>query len=96
MTGDATYIATFTATNGIGDINSDSWSIYPNPATTAVTVGGVEQATVTINDITGRIIATHNVADGDNSIDVSHLAAGTYFVRITSNGTSAVRKLIIK
>ncbi|MBR6291782.1 MAG: C10 family peptidase [Bacteroidales bacterium] len=96
VTGDATYIATFTATNGIGDINSDSWSIYPNPATTAVTVGGVEQATVTINDITGRIIATHNVADGDNSIDVSHLAAGTYFVRITSNGTSAVRKLIIK
>ena len=96
VTGDATYIATFEATNGIDGIDSDSWSIYPNPASNVVTVSGVEQAMVTVTDMTGRTVATYNVADGNNTIDVSTLTSGAYFLRIASNGAATVRKLIIK
>ena len=96
VTGDATYTANFAAATGIDGIDAESWTLYPNPATTSVTIVGVSQATVTISDLTGRTISIHNVAENNNTIDVSNLAAGAYFLHITSDGISAVRKLIIK
>ena len=96
VTADATYIATFEPVTGIDEADGESWVLYPNPATDAVTIVGVSQATVTINDLTGRTIAVHNVAEGNRTIDVSNLAAGAYFLHITSDGISAVRKLIKK
>ena len=96
VTGNATYIANFTNVNGISNIDSDSWSLYPNPAANVVTITGVEQAMVTITDMTGRTVATHTVTDGNNNIDISQMTDGAYFLRITSNGASAIRKLVVK
>ena len=79
----------------IDETAGDTWRIYPNPATNAVTILGIGQAKVIIKDLTGRMVATHNVTAG-GSIDVSNLAAGAYFLQITSDGTNAIRKLIIK
>ena len=96
VTGDATYIATFTANNGIEDVDSEQWVIFPNPASDVVSIVGVGQATVVINDLTGRKVAVHSISDDNNNIDVSSLAAGVYFLHISSDGVSAVRKLIVK
>ena len=97
VTANATYIATFSATTGIDDAEgTTAWTLYPNPATGSVTLVGVEQAEVTISDLTGRTVATYNVANGASTVDISQLQAGAYFVRIVSDGTSAVRKLIVK
>ncbi len=96
VTGNATYIATFSNTNGIDDIESDMWIVYPNPATNAVTISGVEQATVTVVDMIGRTVATYSVTEENSTIDISQLNRGAYFLHITSDGTTAVRKLIIK
>lgn len=96
VTADATYIATFEPSTGIDEADGESWILYPNPATDAVTIVGVSQATVTINDLTGRTVSVHNVDEGNRTVDVSHLAAGAYFIHITSDGVSAVRKLIKK
>ena len=79
----------------IDETAGDAWRIHPNPATNAVTILGIGQAKVIIKDLTGRMVATHNVTAG-GSIDVSDLAAGAYFLQITSDGTNAIRKLIIK
>ncbi len=93
---DATYIATFAQATGIDDARTDSWTVYPNPATDAVTITGVEQAEVNVTDMTGRTVATGSISADSRTIDVSTLPSGAYFLRITSGDSSAVRKLIIK
>ena len=97
VTADATYIATFAESTGIDDAEgSASWTLYPNPASSSVSIVGVEQGTVTVCDITGRTVDTHRIEGGNHTIDISNLAAGTYFIRITSGNSNAVRKLIVK
>lgn len=93
---DATYIATFAPTQGIDDVDGESLTLYPNPATDKVTVVGIEQAEVTVTDIAGRTVLVRTFVDGNNIIDVSSLAPGTYFVRIAADGDTAVRKLIVR
>ena len=73
-----------------------SLALYPNPATDKVTLVGVEQADVTVTDITGRTVLIQKIVDGHNTIEVGTLLSGTYFVRIAYNGDTVVRKLIIK
>ena len=96
VTGNATYIASFAPITGIESTDSESWTLYPNPATDVVTVTGVENASIVVTDITGRTVATHTIADGNNRLDVSRLVAGAYFLRITSDGVSSVQKLVIR
>lgn len=93
---DATYIATFAQNTGIDDVDGGSLVLYPNPATDKVTLVGVEQANVTVTDITGRTVLIQKIVDGHNTIEVGTLLSGTYFVRIAYNGDTVVRKLIIR
>lgn len=72
--------------------NSESISIYPNPATDVLNVSGVENVTsLVINDINGRTIKTVNNA---TSINVSDLNAGVYFVNITTENGNVTKKFM--
>ena len=92
-------VASFTTTDGEGIDGVDGMNVtlYPNPATDQVTVGGiVGAATVEVVDINGRTVSTANTTNGNTTLNVSGMAKGTYFVRITGEQASAVRKLIVK
>jgi hypothetical protein len=81
---------------GIDDVNGSMVNLYPNPASQQVTVSGFEgQATVSVVDMNGREVYTAT-ANGSLTIDVSGMAKGAYFVRITGESSSAIRKLIVK
>ncbi len=77
---------------GINGVEFDgSLSLYPNPAS----VG----STVSIVDVNGRVVYTQAIKQSDNqtiTIDLSDLAKGAYFVRITGEETTVVRKLIVE
>ena len=93
--------ATFTtATVGIDDVDAAAISLYPNPATTTVTISGIEgQATVTVVDMNGREVHTQAIKHSSNqtiTLDLTGYAQGAYFVRITGEQQSAIRKLIVK
>ena len=94
----ATYIATFEQNNvGIDDRNLSDILLYPNPASSSVTLSGIDvEATVTLLDLNGREGASWRVTDGAITLDVSELVRGTYFLRIVTDSTTVVRKLIIK
>ncbi|MBQ5392109.1 MAG: T9SS type A sorting domain-containing protein [Spirochaetales bacterium] len=89
-----------TGTEGIATIDAEgSLSIYPNPASAMVTISVSEQlagATATIVDLNGRTVASFGLADNTATFDVSTLAKGAYFVRITGEQATTVRKLIVK
>ena len=82
---------------GIDDIDASSIALYPNPATTSVTLSGIAgQATVSVVDMNGRVSGTWNVENGELTIDLTGYAQGAYFVRITGEQQTAIRKLIVK
>ena len=82
---------------GIDDVDNANISLYPNPASSTVTLTGIEgEAMVTVVDMNGRQVYTGNTANGSLTIDVSGMAQGAYFVRITGESVNAIRKLIVR
>ena len=72
-------------------------SIYPNPATTLLNLSSTEMMdmTVSITDITGRVIQTEKVLDSYYVIDVSCLTAGVYLLRMeASEGAAKTMKFV--
>lgn len=74
--------------------------LQPNPATSNVklTISGVEgMVNFSIIDMSGRIISNSTInAENAQNINVSNLAKGAYFVRITNDKFSKVEKLIVR
>ncbi|NNC95287.1 MAG: T9SS type A sorting domain-containing protein [Chitinophagales bacterium] len=79
--------------SGISDHESEKELIvYPNPASSSITVTGVYNQTVSIYDLNGRIVFNTEVSkEHQLAIDISHLAPAVYAVK-SSNGLS---KLIV-
>ena len=98
LTEDVTLTANFVEEVGIDEVEgSRSISLYPNPATTSVTLSGLKPgAGVTIVDIHGREVAKFEIRNSKLEIDVSTLPRGTYFVRTTGAEGPAVGKLLVK
>ena len=87
---------------GIDEVESSKWKveIFPNPATTEVTIltQAIKQSdnqAITILDLHGRVVYTQAIRYSSNqaiTIDISSLPRGVYFVRIGS----VVKKLVIQ
>lgn len=92
----------FTTTDGESIVSVDAEgniAIFPNPASTKVTLRVGEQwvgSTVSIIDVNGREVASFRVHNSQFDIDLSTLRAGAYFVRITGEQATTVRKLIMQ
>lgn len=74
---------------------TSSWSLYPNPANSILTVGGSFSGRdqYMITDLTGRTVATGTL--GFNTIDVSGFAAGTFvFTIVKANGQAESKRFV--
>ncbi len=78
---------------------SSSIKMYPNPASKKVFIEGIKDKNTTI-DITnpeGRKVLENAKMESDNSLNISGIPAGVYFLHINSdNQKSYSKKLIIK
>jgi hypothetical protein len=84
-------------TLSITDENLADVSIYPNPVEDQlqiITSADVTNKIATVFDINGKRII--NVKLNTNSLDVSNLQSGVYFLRLESEGKSIKRKFIKK
>ncbi|MGP8215391.1 MAG: right-handed parallel beta-helix repeat-containing protein [Bacteroidia bacterium] len=98
--------ASFTVTvnpTGIGSItNSNFTSLYPNPTNNYINLsvemqGTGKSAIVEILDACGKAVMSENTTIGNGeivSLDVSLLAQGIYFIKVTINKDSRVLKFI--
>ncbi|WP_294286014.1 PQQ-dependent sugar dehydrogenase [uncultured Chryseobacterium sp.] len=78
---------------------STSIKVYPNPASKTVFVEGIKDknATIEIINFEGRKVLEQGKIEKDNSINISGIPAGAYFININSgNHKSYSKKLIIK
>lgn len=85
------------STIGIKDVNGSTVKIYPNPASGSLYISGIDKqapTTVTITDVLGRI-AQETLLNGE-SIDISGLTTGLYFVTIRQNGQAVTQKIRVE
>jgi hypothetical protein len=68
-------------------------SIYPNPATNIIQIDGLcTNAIVDVYDISGKLLLTKQLIS--NQIDISSLAKGLYFIKLSTETGSVVRKFV--
>lgn len=81
-------------TTDLNESSVNKLSVYPNPTTESFGVKGGAYDQLNIFDATGKLLKS--VAKSSESISVSNLAKGLYFVEIQSNGQKSIEKLIVK
>ena len=83
---------------GINELRDNSYEIrvYPNPVHGAVTVSVGAPATLTVLDLTGRVIVGPLSLSSSATLPLSDLPSGTYFLRVTTEEGTAIKKLIVK
>ena len=77
------------------DLANSKVQIYPNPTHNRINVVGIEgENNIDIFSVAGQQLATHN-GIGEISFDLN-LAAGVYFIKISSQYKSIIKKIILK
>ena len=77
---------------GIQSALDDQLSVYTNPATDIVTIGGLpERCTIELYDAQGRLQLTTK----QSTLNTSHLSSGLYLLRIQNSTDVVLHKLII-
>ena len=75
---------------GVDEHTSGSFSIFPNPAESQITINSNNSIieNITIIDVAGKTVSTLNVVNSTRkNIDVSDLETGVYFIQVqTDNG----------
>ena len=70
-------------TTGISEVEGLSFSLYPNPANGYVVVAvNINNATLSIHDIQGRLVAEHELSATANLIDITNLNSGMYLTKV--------------
>ena len=75
------------------DYEVSSIVLYPNPAKDSFTITGVTEGILEIYSTVGHKVLEQPITS--ESIINTNLASGVYLAKITSNGTSTVKKLVI-
>jgi len=89
---------TYLCEQSIDDIPENQLQIYPNPTTGKLSVVSVQLSveSIEIFDVYGRNVASHHfiISSSNHLINISHLSAGVYFVKIRTEAGEVVRKVV--
>ncbi len=85
------------ALSGIHQAELTNFEVFPNPATSSVTLLGENLESAQLFDRLGRLVGNISLADTSGAmIPVAHLSPGTYFIQVTGeNGVPGVKPLVI-
>jgi hypothetical protein len=68
-------------------------SIYPNPVADVLHINVTNGGKALLYTVDGRLMGTHLLTNGDNSIDIKKLSKGIYVVKVTDNLKTEVRRI---
>ena len=89
--------ATVINTLSTKEIKNLDFEVFPNPTTEVVNVQlptGTNSATAKVFDTSGRLIATQEISNPREQINISTLSSGIYVLRISSEGRFGARRII--
>ncbi len=89
-------IGNFNGTLSVSNNNIlDTFKMYPNPTNgNFVNIETVSDTEVIIYNALGKVVKTTRITSDKNSIDISKLSKGVYFVKLEANKKSITQKLI--
>ncbi len=95
------WSTTVTATTPVGIVNhlARLVKLYPNPATSMITVQwamGNGDAVIELLDVYGKLLNTVSVKGEFTTLNVSGMADGMYFVRVTTDDGSVTKPFVVK
>ncbi len=85
------------ATLNIDNSRNNSIALFPNPASSIVNITSNNRTQITsieLYNISGQKIEAH--LSDDDSIDVRNLSDGVYFLHLTSENETLIKKLVVK
>lgn len=74
---------------GVEEVENTTFSVYPNPATTNITVKG--EGSMEIVNTLGQVVVSEQV-NGQANINVANLESGIYFVRMNGATQKFIKK----
>ncbi len=79
-------------TVSINENNEVAFVVYPNPAKNYVMIESIKEAEVRIYSINGQMVSEQTISEGVNTIDISNLNAGMYFMNVNNSMIKIVKK----
>ncbi len=87
------------SSTGVTETNNEAMRIYPNPASNHLTIdlsgisfnGGI----VSLLDLVGNEVMIFIPTTAEANLDVTKLAKGVYFVKVTSSNSNYLKKVVI-
>jgi hypothetical protein len=83
---------------GIVELNSESISIYPNPASNMINVKMnttlINNATLELYDATGKLIMQQKVVNEYSALNISGFANGIYTMRIITDNEQTIKRIV--
>ena len=79
-------------TVGFGEQEQTRFNVYPTHVTSTLTIESGVQGSVTLYNTIGQPLMTTQINAGSNTIDVSSLANGVYFIKSTQGTTTRILK----
>ena len=92
----ATVTFVVTGCEGVDEINGEKVTVYPNPATSNISITGLNDFAnleVMLVNIQGQIVRT---VVNSLEINVSDIESGIYFIKINCDGQQYLEKIVIK
>lgn len=75
-----------------GNTDNTSPSIYPNPTSDIITISGINNFSITIFDLNGRVVY-HN-STPDSKIDIGFLPKGMYIIKLNTTKGFSIHKVL--
>ena len=70
--------------------------LYPNPASNNIRFTNIQEATIMITDVTGKVVLQTEEVDENSLINVSNLNSGIYLVNIKNESMNETIKFVKK
>ena len=79
----------------VEESNEAAWSVYPNPASSMVTLQGENLSSVAIYNVAGQLVRVVKLEGITNNIEMN-VEAGVYFFSVyDNNGNNTVQRIVI-
>ncbi len=92
-----TSTATVVVSESINQANANTVKVFPNPASTKVTIEGDNLTNVKLYNMLGQLIVAKEAVSGKVVIPVSEYNNGSYILRAENNdGKTTIRSVVIK
>lgn len=82
------------ATVGLKQNSISEAKLFPNPCTNVLNIQSIEQLNIIITTIDGKIVEEKTSNTGISKLDLSNLAEGVYYIKLSSSSGTTVKKLI--